>query len=112
MELWRRWWRSQKRHRGFRYWLWFRGLPFAGLVAILFVINGFVNGWTIAYEITVTITSPADARVSVVAWLLSIAGWLLIPCVAGAVAGYIVTDFIAGRRTRPVADLFAEDADG
>jgi hypothetical protein len=110
-ELWRRWWRSQKRHRGLRYWLWFRGVPFLAVVFVRYLVNGFVNGWGDAYDVAAGIVSPTTAAWPGVAWPLSVAGWLLVPEVAGAVAGYIVTDFIARRRNRPIADLFAE-ADG
>jgi hypothetical protein len=107
----RRWWRSQKRHRGFQYWLRFRGIPFVALVAVLYVVNGFVAGWSSAYEIAAGIGSPAHSPAPLVAWPLSIAGWLLVPGIAGAIAGYIVTDFIARRRTTPVHEVFAETGD-
>lgn len=45
------------------------------------------------------------------AWLLSLAGWLIAPGVAGAVAGYVISSAIDARR-RPLDRLFAEDDDG
>jgi hypothetical protein len=106
LELWRRWWRSQRRHRGFRYWLWFRGFPFLIVVLVLFIVNGGVNGWGNAYDVAIGIASPTTAVSPITAWPLSVAGWLLVPGVSGAVAGYIVTDFIARRRTQRVDELF------
>jgi hypothetical protein len=85
-------------------------MPFVVLVAILYVVNGLANGWSAAYDLTAGLRSPTQSDLPVVAWPLSVAGWLLVPGVAGAVAGYIVTDFIARRRTTPLHDAFV-DAD-
>jgi hypothetical protein len=47
----------------------------------------------------------------VLAWSLSLAGWLVAPGVAGAVAGYVISSAIEARRRRPIDGLFAEDGD-
>ena len=66
----------------------------------LYVANGTVNGWRAAYDISVQITSPAEPRrVPVLAWPLAVAGWLLVPALAGAVAGYVVNSVIETHRS-------------
>jgi Family of unknown function (DUF6313) len=99
-------WYARKRHRGFRYWVLYRGLPFAVAVVVLYTANGFLNGWAKSYDLLVGIGSPTGAEWRLPAWALSIAGWLFVPGLAGAVAGYIVTEFIANWRTRPLDSLF------
>ena len=78
-------------------------------LAALFVVNGLVIGWTTAYNVLVTIDSPADTSSPPLAWLLSLAGWLIGPALAGAVAGYVVTSWIAGRRSKPFVLPFSGD---
>jgi len=108
----RRRWLSRGRHRALRFWLLFRGLPVLILYGLLFALNGFLMGWRKAYDVSIAITSPADTPHPVPAWLLSIAGWLVAPGVAGAVAGYVISASIAGRRGMSVEHAFAEDRDG
>jgi hypothetical protein len=50
----------------------------------LFMINGFVIGWSDAYDVTVQITSPLDTAQRWVAMPLSLAGWLVWPSVTGS----------------------------
>jgi hypothetical protein len=109
----RRYWRSRGRYGRFRYWLVFRGLPLGILFAALYGTNGWVNGWVISYELTLAIRSPADPAVSAPAlgWLLSLAGWLVAPGVAGAVAGYVISSAIEARRRARFDALFTEDDD-
>jgi hypothetical protein len=57
------------------------------------------------YDIAVGITSPGDVPFPVLAWVLSVIGWLLVPGIAGAVAGYVVTTQIDGRRGQPLHEL-------
>lgn len=104
----RRWWRARRRHPGLRYWLLFRGLPLLVVFMALFVANGLVIGWRQAYDVMLAITSPAATGSPVLAWFLSIAGWLVGPAVAGAVAGSIVTASISSRRRKPLDQLFGE----
>ncbi|HEU0242064.1 MAG TPA: hypothetical protein VFR11_22815 [Micromonosporaceae bacterium] len=61
------------------------------VIATLFVVNGFVLGWVEAYEILVTIGSPADTSHRAVAWMLSVAGWLAQPVTAAAIIALIVS---------------------
>lgn len=79
---------------------------------LLFGVNGFTIGWRRAYDVTIGITSPADTSAPVLAWFLSIAGWLVAPGIAGAVAGYVVSHAIGARRTRPLDDFLSEERDG
>lgn len=103
----RRQWRSLKRHPGLRWWLRVQGTPIVAAFVALYVANGFVIGWQLTYEVMLAIESPATAhRCPALAWALSIAGWLLGPAIAGAVAGVVITGAISSRRTRRFMDLF------
>ena len=108
----RRRYRSRFRHRGMRYWLPYRGLPIIAFYVILYCMNGLVIGWGNAYDVTLGITSPAGTHQPALAWVLSLAGWLLVPGIAGAVAGYIVTTQIEGSRQTPFSDLLPDDPTG
>ncbi|MDX6740183.1 DUF6313 family protein [Actinocorallia sp. A-T 12471] len=107
----RRRWRSIARYRGLRHWLLTRGSVVAVLYTGLFVGNGFAIGWRHAYDVSVGITSPAATSAPVVAWFLSVAGWLLAPGIAGAVAGYALSHAITSRRSVPFEEIFPPDAD-
>jgi Pentapeptide repeats (8 copies)/Family of unknown function (DUF6313) len=90
----------------------FRGIPVLVVLAALFVGNGLVIGWRTAYDVMLAITSPADTKLPVLAWFLSVVGWLIGPAVAGAVAGHMVNAAIGARRKKPIDQLFTEvDAD-
>jgi hypothetical protein len=104
----RRWWRARGRHPGLRYWLLFRGAPVLLLFAGLFTANGMVIGWRTAYDVMLSITSPAATTNPLLAWFLSVTGWLVGPAVAGAVAGYMVTAAIEARRRKPIDELYSE----
>ncbi|MEV6342987.1 DUF6313 family protein [Actinoplanes sp. NPDC051851] len=70
----------------------------------LFTANGILNGWLNAYKINLAINAPWDEKDHLNhPWLavpLSIAGWLVIPVMAGAVVGYLV-NFTLQRRRAP-----------
>jgi hypothetical protein len=102
-------WRSRGRHGGIRHWFLTAGLPLSLSLAILFALNGAVIGWTTSYEVMIGITSPSKTTLPVLAWFLSVAGWLVAPGVAGAVAGYIVSSSIDSRRSRPIGELFSQE---
>ncbi|MEU5864436.1 MULTISPECIES: DUF6313 family protein [unclassified Nonomuraea] len=104
----RRWWLSLGAHHGVRYWMWTRGLPIMVAVGALFGANGLVIGWRTAYDVTLGITSPADTALPVLAWFLSIVGWLLVPAAVGGVAGFMVSHAITSRRTRPAEELLGK----
>jgi len=75
----------------------------------LFVANGLVIGWRNAYDVMLAITSPAATKSPILAWPLSLAGWLAGPAVvAAAVIGYMITAGIEGRRKNPLGELFRE----
>jgi hypothetical protein len=90
------------------FWLRLRGLPLLFLYIGLFLANGLTIGWRTAYDVSIQITSPADTRVPALALSLSLAGWLLVPGLVGAVAGYVVTDAITAHRGKPLAEIFEE----
>ena len=105
----RRWWHSRGQHPPLRYWLLFRGIPVLMAFTALFVANGLVIGWRPAYDVMLAITSPAATKSPILAWPLSIAGWLAGPAVvAAAVIGYMITAGIEGRRKKPLGELFRE----
>jgi hypothetical protein len=92
-----------------RYWLPYRGVPIIAFYVSLYCVNGVVIGWSSTYDVTLGITSPAGTTQPALAWVLSLAGWLLIPGIAGAIAGYIVTTQIDGTREKPFSDLLPEN---
>lgn len=94
-----------------RHWLTIRGVPVVLAYAALFVANGFMIGWRRAYDVSLGITSPAASPQPIFAWLLSVSGWLVAPGVAGAVAGYVVSNSIASRRMERLEDAFPRPDD-
>ncbi|MFE3269962.1 DUF6313 family protein [Streptomyces sp. NPDC059215] len=72
------------------YWLVKRGLPWASLFVVFYLLCGLVLGWTVTYEVLVGITSPAATGHLVLAWVLSLVGWLIAPAFVGGVVGYLV----------------------
>jgi uncharacterized protein DUF6313 len=96
----RRWRRSLSRHRGLRYWLSVYGLVIFPSFVLLFVINGFVVGWKAAYNVGAQIDSPWDTSAPWLAVFLSLAGWLVIPALVGAVVGQVVVEMTDNRRGR------------
>jgi Family of unknown function (DUF6313) len=80
-------------------------MPVAAPYLILYVANGFVNGWLNSYNVNLAITSPGDTRkidVPLLAWPLSIFGWLVMPVFVGAVVGYAVNFSIERRGAAPI----------
>lgn len=109
----RRWYRSRGRYGRLHYWLVFRGLPLTAAFGVLYAVNGLANSWGVAYDVALAIVSPREPVVEhhTLAWLLSLAGWLVAPGIAGAFAGYVIGSQIDGRRTEPLDSLFVEDGD-
>jgi hypothetical protein len=91
--------------------MWTRGFPLVAGLGLLYMANGLAIGWRRAYDVSIGITSPADTGVPALAWPLSVAGWLLVPGIAGAVAGYVVSDAIKVRRSKPLEDVQTEAGD-
>lgn len=68
-----------------RRWALCGSLPIAGL----FVTVGIWRNWTTAYLVLIDLMPPADAHAGVVALLLSVGGYVIVPLVVGAgVAGF------------------------
>lgn len=105
----RRRWRALGAYTGMRHWLLVRGTVLVAGFTVLFVANGFAIGWKTTYDVTIGITSPGDPKVSapVLAWPMSVAGWLAAPAVAGGVAGAVISAAVAGRRQRPITEVLA-----
>lgn len=67
-----------------------------------------VVGWTVAYNVLIGITSPADTQFPLYSWLLSLTGWLLVPAVIGGTTGYLVNREIDKRRRVPEQELLEQ----
>ena len=106
----RRRWKAVGAYTGMRHWLLVRGAVLVAGFIVLFVTNGLVIGWKTAYDVTIGITSPGDPDISapVLAWLMSVAGWLAAPAVAGGVAGAVISTAITNRRRRPVSEVLTK----
>ncbi|WP_371101684.1 DUF6313 family protein [Streptomyces sp. PU_AKi4] len=91
--------RSLSRFGRTQYWvikhasLWLLGFM------VVYVLGGVLLGWRAAYEVLVGLKPPAEAAFPVFGYVLSLAGWLIVPAFIGATAGYLVTRKIEGRRT-------------
>jgi len=94
----RRIFRSAESLSNLQYILIFRGAPVALAYAALYVVNGMFLGWQNAFDVSFCIVSPAATRLPALALPLSIAGWLVVPVLAGAIAGYAVQRSLETRR--------------
>ncbi|MGW6890385.1 DUF6313 family protein [Streptomyces chartreusis] len=75
-----------------------------GFVA-LYVVGGAVLGWRAASEVLVGLTAPGQTRNVVYAYVLCLAGWLVVPAVIGGAAGYLLSQQIDARRRLTEAEL-------
>jgi hypothetical protein len=107
----RRIFRSRGALAGLRHWLIVRGSVLLVLFALLYVGNGLLIGWRAAYDVTTGIVSPGSTAAPWAAWPLSLAGWLAMPAVTGAVAGYVLSVAIGGRRQQSIDAALAERDD-
>jgi Family of unknown function (DUF6313) len=90
------------------FWLYWTVLPATSAFVLLFVLNGFANGWACAYDLMLAIVSPwdsAEVRYHWLAGLLSFGGWLLAPAFVGGVVGYAVNRAIAQHRVASVDEI-------
>ncbi|MFI2764288.1 DUF6313 family protein [Streptomyces echinatus] len=92
----------------FGFWLISRGVTVLAMCLVLYLLNGLLIGWAPAYEVMTGITSPAAVHPQWCAWLLSLAGWAVIPAIVGAAAGYVITEQIQAHRARELSDVLAE----
>jgi hypothetical protein len=92
MDKLRRWWRSRARFYGLRRWLSFQVPLILAIIGSIFIVNVVLNGWQQAFRQIVNVASPGDEGVNnfLAAMALSLAGYLVLPTVAGAVAGYVI----------------------
>jgi hypothetical protein len=97
-------------YTGLGHWLLVRGTMVLAVFVLLYVVTGWAIGWKTAYDVTIGITSPGNESVKapVLAWFMSIAGWLAAPAVCGAVAGVVISVAIAGRRQRPLGEVLTK----
>jgi hypothetical protein len=65
-------------------------------------------GWTVAYNVLIGVTSPADTSFPFYSWLLSLAGWLVVPAIVGGATGYLVNREIDKQRRMPEEDLLEQ----
>ncbi|WP_406346862.1 DUF6313 family protein [Streptomyces sp. NBC_00648] len=75
-----------------------------GVCSALYVLNGFLIGWTCAYGVLTGITSPGDVRPQWSAWPLSLIGWGMVPAIIGATAGYVITEQIQAHHARELSE--------
>jgi hypothetical protein len=104
----RRLWRSRYQLGPFAYWSVFACLPIVAVWGVLYVINGLLNGWRVSYDVTLAIASPFDRPIVShpgPALVLSLASWLLIPSLIGAVAGYLVNRALDQQRRRTPQEI-------
>ncbi|MCX4993387.1 DUF6313 family protein [Streptomyces sp. NBC_00568] len=87
------------------HWLLTRASVWLAGFGVLYLFGGFLLGWSTAYEVLVGLTAPASSRHPWYGYLLSLAGWLLVPGLTGAAAGYLVTRQIERRRSTDIAEL-------
>jgi|SRR3954454_1833133 hypothetical protein len=109
----RRRFRAFGSYTGLRHWLLVRGTVLLLAFAALYVANGLAIGWKTTYDVTIGITSPGDddVAVPVLAWFMSLAGWLAAPAVFGAVAGVVISVAITGRRQRTIGEVLTKDGE-
>lgn len=91
-----------------RHWLVTRASVWLGGFCAVYVVGGFLLGWSAAYEVLVGLTAPAQCRHPAYGYLLSSVGWLLVPALTGATAGYLVTRQIDRRRSMDLALLLEQ----
>ncbi len=88
-----------------RYWLITQGIWIVVVFGLLYVAGGSVLGWTVAYEVLIGITSPGTTSSRPMAWLLSMAGWLVMPAFIGGVTGYLVNRQVDKRRKESAEEV-------
>ena len=110
----RRRFRALGAYTGLWHWLLLRGTVVVAAFAVLYVANGLAIGWRTTYDVTIGVTSPGDEQVAVplLAWFLSVAGWLAAPALAGAVAGTIIGRAVSGRRQQSILDVLTTGLPG
>ncbi|MFI0242218.1 DUF6313 family protein [Streptomyces sp. NPDC016845] len=89
------------------YWLLTRGLWWLLGFGSLYVLCGFLIGWTTSYEVMVGITSPAQTRLRALSWMLSLTGWLATPAAVGGIVGYLVNRQVDRRRRESESAVLA-----
>ncbi|MGW5472818.1 DUF6313 family protein [Streptomyces chartreusis] len=77
-------------------------------LTVLYLLNGFLNGWGDAYNLLVTIDAPGSAKQQWCAWPLSMAGWLVVPALVGGTIGYAVTEQIENHRSRAIETVLQD----
>ncbi|MGW4641638.1 DUF6313 family protein [Sphaerisporangium sp. NPDC004334] len=91
-----------------RYWLLTRAMWLVAAFAVVFVIDGWLIGWSRAYEVLIGIKSPAEVGAPLASWTVSIVGWLMIPAFVGGTVGYLLTRQIDARRTESETDVIKD----
>jgi hypothetical protein len=81
------------------------------IYAGIYVTTGLSIGWANTWEVNIGDLSPFATGSPLLAWPLSVLGWLVVPGVAGAVAGYVVTVSIQSRRTESLSTVFPDAHD-
>jgi hypothetical protein len=90
------------------HWLVTRASVWLAVLCALYVLGGLLLGWSAAYEVLVGVAAPANCPQPWLGYALSLTGWLLVPGLTGAAAGYIVTRQIERRRSTALAELLRQ----
>jgi hypothetical protein len=111
----RRLYRSTEGLPNFKFFLIRVACPAIGIYLILYVVNGFTNGWGYAYDLSSAIVSPRDSKIQYVwlAWPLAVTGHFFMTALIGALAGYVVGARVKRRRSssRGAGQPFTEGAE-
>ncbi|MGW4676267.1 DUF6313 family protein [Streptomyces sp. NPDC004324] len=103
--------RIRDRARGLSYltrtahWIATHATWWLGSFILLYAMGAGLLGWQAAYEVLVGLSSPSETRHPTYAYVLCLAGWLLVPAFIGAIAGYLVTEQIDARRRLGEAEV-------
>jgi hypothetical protein len=86
------------------YWLWRRGKLIIIPLVVWFCVMWWFTGWSDAWDMLVGRATPRNAPYPFWNWPLSVAGWLVIPAFIGAIAGYVISSEVEGRRKSTMKD--------
>ncbi|MCX5343354.1 DUF6313 family protein [Streptomyces sp. R-74717] len=98
----RRIWRSRKALSGVTQWVIDWGIPFAVVVALIWIFaarSGSAGG---VYKVFTLMDPPEH----ILLWFASLIGWLLVPAIIGGVAGHVIAARIKSVKAIPANQMF------
>jgi len=94
---------------GLALWLLRRGMVVLLVLLVLFTLAAWRTGsWWQAFDVMLNIESPQKTASPVITTILSVAGWLVVPGIAGSVAGLVVERGVKAQRDKPTESLFPQ----